>query len=401
VLGRLHLAAESDEQRAAAIPDPPADNGAGRVVSTELSAQKVITAAQNLADAGLDAVVEIRASAPGRSHGLKELQHRQVKLSASDACAGFSLMERTGRPDRRRRTRYRCGMASADATLRVALVLEVDPDLGRNIDPAEWELARQACRGEMLAVPRGQWQATETGCSGDLVAFVILDGLLARELSLQERCMVELLGGGDVLQPPVVTDRPRLATETRLTAVSDLLLLVLGQPFVRAAARWPTLLTALHRRLEAQRDGLALQGLIAHLPNTEQRLLLMLSHLADRWGYVTPEGIVLPLPLNHEILGLLIGARRPTVSIAVRRLEGEAGLRRREDGSWLLTRTAERMIKAITQPPSVTHSVGERLLLYRQITQPTAQTRALHAEAKQIRSLHPARATPKTRPRPT
>ncbi|HYB26547.1 MAG TPA: hypothetical protein VEF89_08040, partial [Solirubrobacteraceae bacterium] len=60
MLGRLHLAAESDEQRAAAIPDPPADNGAGRVVSTELSAQKVITAAQNLADAGLDAVVEIR-----------------------------------------------------------------------------------------------------------------------------------------------------------------------------------------------------------------------------------------------------------------------------------------------------------------------------------------------------
>jgi len=219
-------------------------------------------------------------------------------------------------------------MASAAATLPVALVLEVDPDPGTNIDPGEWELVRQACRGEMLAVPRGPWRATpDTAGSGDVVAFVILDGLLARELSLQERCMVELLGGGDVLQPPVVTDRPRLATETRLLAVSDLLLLVLGQPFVRAAARWPTLLTALHRRLEAQRDSLAIQGLIAHLPNTEQRLLLMLWHLADRWCYVTPEGIVLPLPLNHEILGRLIGACPPlsaSLSAALKREPGSA-----------------------------------------------------------------------------
>jgi CRP/FNR family transcriptional regulator, cyclic AMP receptor protein len=283
-------------------------------------------------------------------------------------------------------------MASVAVTSPVALVLELDPDLGRNIEPAEWELVKRACRGELLHVARGSWQAApEMAGRGDLVAFVIVDGLLAREVSLQEHCMVELLGHSDVLQPPVPTERPRLAAESQLTAVSDLLLLVLGQPFIGAAARWPTLLTALQSRLEAQRESLAIQGLITHVPNAGHRLLLMLWHLADRWGYVTPEGIVLPWPFSHEILGRLIGARRPTVTIALRHLEASGVVHRREDGSWLLTRMAEHMINAIARPPSVAHSVGERLMLYQEISQTTAQARALHAEARQIRFQRPAR----------
>lgn len=277
-------------------------------------------------------------------------------------------------------------MASGAGTLTRALVLEVDPDLGWHIDSAEWEAARGACRGELLHLPRGPWPAApEATVGGDLVAFVIVDGLMARELSLREHCMVELLGHGDVLQPPGVAERPRLATETRLTAISDLVVLVLGQPFVAAAARWPSLLTALQRRLESQRESLAIQGLITHVPNAERRLLLMLWHLSDRWGYVTPDGIVVPWSLNHETLGRLIGARRPTVTIALRRLEAGGAVHRREDGSWLLTRIAEERINAIVRTPSVTHSVAERLMLYRETTDTTAQSRALHAEARQLR----------------
>ena len=127
-------------------------------------------------------------------------------------------------------------MAIDAGALPVAFVLEADPDLGRNIDPAEWEVVRRACRGELLHVPRGPWPAaSEAAMRGDVVAFVIVDGLLAREINLRDRCMVELLGHGDVLQPPVATGPPRLGTDTRLTAVSDVVLLVLGQPFIGAA----------------------------------------------------------------------------------------------------------------------------------------------------------------------
>lgn len=68
-----------------------------------------------------------------------------------------------------------------------------------------------------------------------------------------------------------------------------MILVVLGESFIGAAARWPSLLATVQRRLEAQRESLAIQGLIAHLPRAEHRLLLMLWHLAERWGYVTPK----------------------------------------------------------------------------------------------------------------
>lgn len=260
----------------------------------------------------------------------------------------------------------------------VALILDVDPDLGMHIDPAEWEAVRRVCRGELLHVPRGPWStALEAAARSDLVAFVIVDGLLARELSLRDRCMVELLGQGDVLRPSLVAEPPRLGAQTQVTAVTDLVLLVLGQAFLRAAARWPNLLRGLQHRLECQHENLAIQGLIAHQASAEHRLLLMLRHLADRWGYVTPEGTVLPWPLSHEILGQLTAARRPTVTIALRRLEADGHVHRREDGSWLLTTSAERKISAITRPPSVAQSIGERLMLYRQLSETTAESRAL------------------------
>lgn len=284
-------------------------------------------------------------------------------------------------------------MAGEAATLRVALVLDVDPDLGTDIDPAEWEVARRACRGELLSVPRGPWQASDATGRDDLVAYVIVDGLLARELSFRDHSMVELLGHGDALQPPAVSEPPRLGTQTQLTAVSDLLVLALGQPFIRVAARWPALLVVLQRRLERQRESLAIQGLISHRPNAEHRLLLLLWHLSERWGYVTSEGVVLPWPLSHEILGRLIGARRPTVTIALRRLQTASAVRRREDGSWLLTEHAERMVTAVVGTQRVGHSVGERLMLYREFSRNTTHARAVQAEAKQIRLRPPARPT--------
>jgi Crp-like helix-turn-helix domain len=43
-------------------------------------------------------------------------------------------------------------------------------------------------------------------------------------------------------------------------------------------------------------------------------------HLAERWGRVSGNGVLVPLALTHRILGQLVGARRPTVSTALREL---------------------------------------------------------------------------------
>jgi hypothetical protein len=73
-----------------------------------------------------------------------------------------------------------------------------------------------------------------------------------------------------------------------VTALDPSELIVLSKPFIHAAARWPSLLTKLHRRLEAQRQRLAIQGLAVHLPRAEDRVLLTLWILAHRCGRVTP-----------------------------------------------------------------------------------------------------------------
>ena len=73
------------------------------------------------------------------------------------------------------------------------------------------------------------------------------------------------------------------------------------------------------------------------MPRVEERILALLCHLANRWGHVTRDGVTLNLPITHEVLGLLIGARRPTVSLALRALTDQNLLRRRDD-LWVLPR---------------------------------------------------------------
>ena len=65
------------------------------------------------------------------------------------------------------------------------------------------------------------------------------------------------------------------------------------------------------------------------------RLLLLLWHLAARWGKVEPGGVRLPLPLTHLLLGRLVGAERPSVSHALKRLAA-AGLVSGSDDGWHL-----------------------------------------------------------------
>jgi CRP/FNR family transcriptional regulator, cyclic AMP receptor protein len=244
-----------------------------------------------------------------------------------------------------------------------ALVLDLDPDLGRGVNVEEWDAARRACRGTLLRLSDGVWDVPLlAGERDDLLGLLIVDGLLCREVSLHDRHMLELLGPGAVLQLPVVSERPRLGGDIRLTAVTGAMLVGLGESFIHAAGRWPTLLPAIHRRLEAQREHLAIQGLIAHLPRAEHRLLLQLWHLADRYGRVTPEGTQLPLPLRHDLLGQLAACRRSTVTLAIGALASEGCIRRMADGSWLITAIAERRVDAIARGNGTARVLGESLM---------------------------------------
>lgn len=97
-----------------------------------------------------------------------------------------------------------------------------------------------------------------------------------------------------------------------------------------------------HRLVELFNRGtrrahhLAVALAIAHHQRVEDRLLLTLWHLAERWGRVHPDGIVLPLPLGHQRLADLVGAHRPTVTTALGDLARAGTVSRRDHGDWVL-----------------------------------------------------------------
>ena len=62
------------------------------------------------------------------------------------------------------------------------------------------------------------------------------------------------------------------------------------------------------------------------LTRVERRLKALFWHLAERWGRVSGDGVIVPLALTHRILGQLVGARRPTVSTALSELAERAGV---------------------------------------------------------------------------
>jgi CRP-like cAMP-binding protein len=51
---------------------------------------------------------------------------------------------------------------------------------------------------------------------------------------------------------------------------------------------------------------------------------------------VTPAGVQLSVPLTHELLARIVGARRPTVTSALRNLRADGLVTRGPGGSWLL-----------------------------------------------------------------
>jgi CRP/FNR family cyclic AMP-dependent transcriptional regulator len=219
---------------------------------------------------------------------------------------------------------------------RLAL-LQADPDLGCRLS------AHQVAQARDLAVPvvnieTGEWSPPEGALDGQLWGAIVLEGALLRDLVLDSTSCSELLGPGDVFSPsePHV-DQRLVPCRVSWSATQPTRLGVLEWPFFERAAAWPGLLAELFERAAVRSFRLGIQMGICQLPRVETRLLLMLWHLAERWGHVGVDEVVLPLALSHRLLGQLVGARRPTITLALSRLEAEGLVHRQPDGKWVLS----------------------------------------------------------------
>jgi len=214
-----------------------------------------------------------------------------------------------------------------------AHLLTVDPDLGEGIPLDELEQARRLLVASVLRLPAGPWRPQAVGSDG--FALVLLRGALTREVHLAGRRSAQLVGPGDVIRPVQAADS-MLVHDVTWTVTQPTMVAVLDQRFRLASRRWPSLAAALDERLLAQVDRLAVHVAVAQLGRVDLRILALFWHLADRWGRMTSHGIVLPLKLTHDAIGRLVGAQRPTVTLALRDLDRAGNVTRSTTGGWLL-----------------------------------------------------------------
>jgi len=220
-------------------------------------------------------------------------------------------------------------MASLD---RVAL-LDVKLELTRHLAPAERaDLANTTLTA--VGVARGPVVFDTLLRQHNAFAATVLDGVLVHALQIGEHSGVQLLGPGDLLVQST-TSPPSWLESIEFRAPAPVHVAILGEEFLAVARRAPRVIPALYECIADQMQRLNSQLVICQLPRVDERVLAILWLLAESWGHVTPGGVRLPLALTHETLGALIGARRPTVTLALRKLS-ENGSIVRQDSGWLL-----------------------------------------------------------------
>jgi len=125
------------------------------------------------------------------------------------------------------------------------------------------------------------------------LGLLLVDGVLAREVTVGEYTCAELLGPGDILQPWLrIGPEQSVATEVDWHAVEAVKLAILEREFTRRVAPWPEIPAAIARRLMQRTHWLGFHLAVCGLRRVDERVLLVLWHFADRWGTMTPQGSV-------------------------------------------------------------------------------------------------------------
>jgi CRP/FNR family cyclic AMP-dependent transcriptional regulator len=234
--------------------------------------------------------------------------------------------------------------AANDATTRAApgalavravALLEAEPEFARHLPAADVDQARRAVKVPLVILPRGRFDGDALRVGTNPFGAIIVTGLVAHEISVLAQPALQLLGPGDFVHDGVVAGYV-IARDHLWTAAEPTTLAVLDDHLLDAVSRWPTLARALVERAAENQESTLLQLAIAQHPRVADRLVALFRMLAEKWGRMTGSGIVIPMALTHEALGRLIGARRPTITLALKSLAAEDRLTRQKDGTWLV-----------------------------------------------------------------
>jgi CRP/FNR family transcriptional regulator, cyclic AMP receptor protein len=195
----------------------------------------------------------------------------------------------------------------------ICRVFVEDPELAVGIDASAQECVVKAFR-----LPSGRWAGELTASVSRGIGLLVLEGLLLRRVGIDGRYGAELLGEGDLIRPwQGEGARPALRRTTGWQVLKPTRLAVLDENAERQFAVYPELTGRLVARALERSRNLAVNMAIVHQARVDTRLQMLFWHLAERWGRVRTDGMLLPLHLTHTVLADLVAARRPTVTTAL------------------------------------------------------------------------------------
>jgi CRP/FNR family transcriptional regulator, cyclic AMP receptor protein len=215
-------------------------------------------------------------------------------------------------------------------------ILECDPELGLRIPANEIARARAALVAPVLTFDRGMWEPPRDRGAGHL-GYLMLEGVLAKDVILAGTTCTELLGPGDLLHPDATLGDDALVRYRVLWHVLEpARFAVLDESVARSLGAWPQVMRSLLERALKRTLRVSLHAALLELSPVETRLLVLFWLLAERWGRVTPAGVALRLRLSHKVLGQLVGCQRASVTTALHHIEESGLIARRADRTWLL-----------------------------------------------------------------
>jgi CRP/FNR family transcriptional regulator, cyclic AMP receptor protein len=231
---------------------------------------------------------------------------------------------------------------------RYCYLFDVDEELAGDLDHRMRLVARPMATARLEEISAGEFDLIPllARLRGGL-GLLLVEGVIALDVQVGDRTASELVGAGDLLAPWTSSaDVVLLASETFSRALVRTRAAILDQAFAERIRPWPQILHALLRRAVRRTMELNVHRAATCHPRADARIALLLWHLAERWGVVLANGILVPLPLTHRLIGQLVGAERPSVSHALARLSS-AGLVTREANGLVLHGTAAHHIAAL------------------------------------------------------
>lgn len=228
-------------------------------------------------------------------------------------------------------------------------LLDADSDLAEEFDLRSRVAARQLATARVLHAAVGECDlAPWFDAVGQGPGLLILDGVVAYQTRVGDRTALELVGAGDLLQLPHQRTDELLERGDGWRVLCATRFALLDTAFAERVRPWPQIVRELLRRAGRRTDDVDALRAITCQPRLEVRLVLLLWHLAARWGRVEPAGIRLTLPLTHRLLGQLVAAERPSISHALARL-GHAGLVTGAAGDLHLHGTLDEHLQALLE----------------------------------------------------